>query len=265
MYTTFQVSPRQPLSGNRLSLIGVCICLLGAAPVESKTDDGVVDWSARIVRVVGVGTPNIVSNTGALTNDDLYKAARVDAEKRLRRALYQLPMGNGSRLGDLPALAPLLHKTVLRLVAKETLRFADGTVHLPVEASFAWVSERVGGRGRPSRAPTAPTEPTGIILELGSVVQPSIRALLVSANGLTVSAGTGTDPVGAHGLCWVRSRAEALVHPLAGERPLVLPAAVGSSGPGQIFRLGLDASRVFEPGGVPGGLVIVMPQGKRKR
>ena len=231
---------------------------MGAAPVETKTDDGVIDWGAREVRVIGVGTPRIVSNTGALTEKDLYQAARLDAERRLRSVLARIPIGNGTTLGELPKLAPILHRTVLQMKAGEARHFADGTIHIPASASFGWVSKSLGSEPEGS-SPRDETAPTGLVLELTSRVEPTIRALLVSAAGLTVSVGTSVDPVGAEGISWVYSKDEALAHPLAGVRPLVLPAAIGSSGPGQIFRLNVEAAPVFAPAGLAGGIVVVLP------
>jgi len=231
---------------------------LGAAPVEVKTDDGVIDWSERVVRVVGVGTPRVVSNTGALTEQDLYQAARIDAEKRLRRVLHRLRLGNGGTLGERDKVAPALHRTVLQLSAGATRHFSDGTIHIPAKASFAWVVKALGDDAK-DVIQRPPSGPTGLILELTARVEPTVRALLVSADGLTVSVGAHGDPVGGLGLVWVESKAAALNHPLAGERPLVLPAAIGSSGPGQIFRLNVEATPVFAPPGIAGGIVVIMP------
>lgn len=231
---------------------------MGAGPVETKTDDGVVDWSKRQVRVVGVGTPRVVSNTGALTDGDLYQAARLDAERRIRNLLKSLPVGNGTTLGDASVAAPQLHKSVVQLVAGATRHFSDGTIHIPAHASFDWVSVALGARTKPAQK-WADDAPTGLVLELTSAVEPTIQALLVSANGLTVSAGVQSDSVGGRGLAWVTTKAAALAHPLAGERPLVLPAAIGSSGPGQIFRLNVEAASVFASAGIQGGVVVVTP------
>ena len=145
------------------------------------------------------------------------------------------------------------------------LRPSDG-----VQASLLFVRPRLEspkafyfsvalGAGTKAAQKWADDAPTGLVLELTSVVEPTIQALLVSANGLTVSAGVQSDSVGARGLAWVTSKSAALAHPLAGERPLVLPAAIGSSGPGQIFRLNVEAASVFDAAGIQGGVVVVTP------
>jgi hypothetical protein len=113
-----------------------------------------VDWTAGVVRVLGVGTPRILSPTGGLLERDAIELAREDAFKRLRTAIAALPRPADAPGGAAP-LAAAVDRAVTLAVFTEPVFFADGTAHMTAEvALFA----AFGNRPPPADARVARVE-----------------------------------------------------------------------------------------------------------
>ena len=229
-------------------MVLLVLLLLGAGPVERKNDDGVVDWSARVIRVNGVGTPRILSPTGALTPKDPYAEARGDARARLKRLLARLRVEPGKRLSDYKALRGRSAAAVEGFTSTEARRFSDGTVHLPAQVTFDWVPAAVAGL---SPLPVE-GEVSGLVLRVEGKVQPRLRVRL-RGKARTVSAGFPGDPVGSGGVAWFHDEASALAWPGVGPKPRLATARVR----GGVLELVDTDAAVLD--GVPGGLALVSP------
>jgi hypothetical protein len=105
---------------------------LSAAPasqeVTVRVEEGLVNLSRAELRVVGVGTPRLLSPTGGLAKEELGQVARRDL---LRRIIHlQERLQGGDEGGGLTPCAPSeLKKTISQV---RPLRFSDGSVHLPL-------------------------------------------------------------------------------------------------------------------------------------
>lgn len=231
-----------------------------AEPVISTRGDAVIDWTARVVRVTGVGTPRVISPTGALTPDDLYATARADARDRVARALGEIPFEAGKTLREVEPLAAPRDAAARAYRSERTRHFSDGTVHLPVEADFSWVPaawapdpiDGVLTLGPP--APPGDDEPTGLVITLSGPAEPAIRVTLRGPDDVTTRLGLRGDPIGADGIIWVRDRADA-PDAFVGPRPrLVEGNALGRG----IIGVGEPDLDLFTTA-IPGGVVIVTP------
>lgn len=228
------------------------LVLLGATPpdpVVRKTDDGVVDWTARSVTAVGVGTPKIMSPTGSLTARDPYVVAREDAQARLERLLARLRVEPGTRLAGYETLKARRAAAVAESTTAEALRFSDGTVHLPVSAPFDWVPAALVGR----ESTLAPEDAvvTGLVVLVEGKVEPRLRVKL-SAGERSARAGFPDDPVGPGGVAWFHDATQAKAWPALGPRPRTVSAKVVKGA----LRLSDDDANVLD--GVPGGVALVV-------
>jgi len=229
------------------------LLLLGAAPGEPvlrKSEDGAVDWTARVVRATGVGTPKILSPTGALTPRDPYVVAREDARVRLERLLARLRVERGKRLSGYPELDARRGDALDGFTSAEALRFSDGTVHLPVSVPFDWVPAALAGRGPAAVASDAAV--TGLLLRVEGKLEPRLR-LVLRAGERTVKAGFPVDPLGATGVAFFRTVAEARAWPLLGARPREATAVVK----GRALQLAEPDADLLS--GVPGAIAVVLP------
>jgi hypothetical protein len=223
----------------RLGMLALCLIVL-ATPITVDSVDGQINWTARTVQVLGVGSPKILSHTGGITPEDPMTAAKADAQKRLRRLLKTLPdqtQALDARFGasaDAPAWGDARY-------------FSDGTVHQPATASFAL-----------SKVPRAvdPLAPTGLIIELSADIDPRLRVTLLADGGGPILAGMPTDRVAPAGVVWVRTGLEAEQLKHVGPQPLLLKGEPGDR-PGQI-RLGADAKAALARNSL-GGIVVVLP------
>lgn len=296
---------RRSLSMVPLCVVPLCVGLLTAAPpslglapvaqaapdetkapagddanVVTRIDGARIDWTARVVRVTGVGTPRVLSPTGAITEDDPYEAARADAEARLNRALGGIPVDGGRRLRAMGRLTDARRAAARRYTSARTLHFSDGTVHLPAAAGFEWVPTEwpleapstpaehaqgatgreapAAGQGAPAAVDPAGAEtPTGLVIELDAAVEPALRLELSGPDGQTLMAGVRGDRLGARGVVWVRRADDPRAVAWAGERPLVVkgaPAKVGR--PGAILVGGGAAALTGAP---VSAIVVVSP------
>lgn len=263
---TSPASHRRRSNGSRG--LALALLLIGApalaAPVLTETDDGVIDWTARKVDAVGVGTPRIISSTGALTPREPYDVAREDAEKRIVRLLARLPVDGKRRLRDLDPLDDRRTAVAKAHVAAETRHFSDGTVHLPASASFAWVAAEwpVEEPAKPG-APIAPVGPpmpgpTGVIVKLDAAVEPAVRLQLTTPAGVALHAGTAHDPLGPAGAVFARDLADVDLAALVGDAPLTVEAKPGK-GRGSITVP--DEALVGRR--IPGAIVILLPEAGR--
>ena len=83
----FQASRRRPLSGNKALVVVALVLGVGSvsfsAPIIQTNEAGTVDWTTGMIRVVGVGTPRVLSALAGVTDSDLSRAADVDGHSRL--------------------------------------------------------------------------------------------------------------------------------------------------------------------------------------
>lgn len=245
-----------------LILLGLVAVSHAGEPVVTKTDDGVIDWTTRTLRAVGVGTPEIISPTGALTPREPYDVARDDAEKRIARLLARVPADGKRRLRDLDPLDDRREAVAKAFTADESRHFADGTVHLPASADFGWVAAAwptetpppAEGEGTPvAVGPPAPGA-TGLVIELSGPIDPAIRLALSTPAGVGLTAGTAHDPLGPGGTWYARDAADLDFKALVGEAPLITKAAPGAGrGAVKLPDEALVGRRL------PGAVVILLP------
>ncbi len=244
-------------------LLGLCAGLANAAPVLTKTDDGVIDWTARMIRAVGVGTPQVLSPTGALTPREPYDVARADAEKRIARVLARIPVDARRRLRDLDPLDARRQAVAKAFTADDSRHFADGTVHLPASASFAWVAAEwpEGGAGEGPEQPAAPLVgpplpgPTGLVIKLDRAVEPTVRLRLETPDGKALPAGTHRDPLGPRGIVYATRPSDVDLAALVGDAPLTVTAAPGD-GRGALVL----ADETLAGLRLPGAVLVLMPE-----
>lgn len=223
---------------------------VAAEPVVTEHPDGVIDWTARRARVVGVGTPLILSPTGAVTRDDLHEKARADAAARMARLLRAVPVGGGQTAGQVAGLDAAREAATRAMQPGEAIDFSDGTVHEPVEAELAWVAA-----AWPASEATVPRgEVTGLVITLAGEAQPAARVELRGPDGARAMAGARGDRLGPAGLVWARSPGDAPAA-FVGPQPRTVAGTAGGEGS---IELGADAADLFTGPGVGGGLVIVL-------
>lgn len=220
-------------------MLALCLIIL-AAPITVSGVDGEIDWTARTVRVLGVGTPRILSHTGGITPTDPMTAAKADARQRLRRMLGGLP-------DQTPAVRDRFRTAAENPRWGEPRYFSDGTVHQPAVASF--------GLAKVPRA-VDPLAPTGLIIELSADIDPRLQISLLADGDAPVPAGMPTDRVAPAGVVWVRGTVEPDQLKHVGPQPLLLKGEPGDA-PGQI-RLGADAKAALARNSL-GGVVVVLP------
>lgn len=214
-----------------------------AEPVVTVHADGVIDWSARVVRVVGVGTPRVLSPTGALTSEDLEASARNDAVARMARALADVPFDSGRSLGSVAAFDTTREAAARGIRVGAARHFSDGTVHVPAEVDFPGIVD--AGRAAALAAAVGPAEATGWVVVLSGVMAPTLRVELRGA-------GVTLDGVGA---MWVRDRGDVPAGFL-GDRPRTIGGRAVGSG---VIEVGEDAADLLAGGRASGRLVIVLP------
>lgn len=230
-----------------------------ADPVVTKTDDGVIDWTARTLSAVGVGTPAVLSPTGALTPREPYDVARTDAEKRIARLLARVPVDRTRRLRDLDPLDERRQAVAKTFTAEASRHFADGTVHLPARVPLAWIAAEWPAESAESPAAPPPVGPpapgpTGLVVELAEPIEPTVRLSLRLPSKTTLTAGTARDPIGATGAYYVYDPADLDLKTLVGASPLTVKGRAGD-GRGTIELS--DASLLGRR--VPGAVVVVLP------
>ncbi len=241
------------MAGVRWAAAALALALVGAAPVEETTDDGTIDWTHGTVRALGVGTPRILSPTGALTDGDPYEIAKGDAQARLRRLLARVRLDAAARLGQVETLTPALDAAVRAYRADAARTFSDGTVHLPARVDLAWIPAAVAG-APPPRLPAEAGAPTGLVVQVEGGASPALRVRLTGPDGASVFAGLPTDPIGAEGVAWVRDATDA-PEGLVGDRPARITAR--AAGRGVLAVAGGDVAPLFL-GRIRGGLVVVI-------
>lgn len=236
-----------------------------ADPVVTRTDDGVIDWTHREVRATGVGTPRILSPTGALTPREPYDVARADAEARIERLLARLPVDAKRRLREVDALDAQRAAATRAFTGDESRHFSDGTVHLPARASFAWVADgwpaeakrtANGAAGEPAPpivGPPAPG-PSGLIIELSGPVEPAVRLRLEPKGGAPIHAGTARDPIGPRGVVWARAGDGIDRTAIVGDAPVTISGQPG--GERGVIALAADA---LPTASLPGAVLVLLP------
>lgn len=264
----------------RALALAIALVLLGAAPVESVREEGTIDWSALQLRVVGVGRPGIISPTASVTSGDLREAARAEARSRLERLLAAVPVDHQRRVDDLPLQSEARSTALRGLRFEPAMNFSDGSVHVRAQLDLEWIREALASGASPggdgSDADFVPAmdemdavdgpKPTGLILIAQGDARPALRIRLREIDGeRAVWVGLPGDPLGARGLTWVHSKADARGHRLAGDRPVTLTVTVSGEGQDGILYLPPAATaRVFGGGHVPvgtfGGGVVVVTQ-----
>jgi hypothetical protein len=143
-----------------------------------------VDWTTGIVRVMGVGTPRILSPTGGLLERDAIELAREDAFLRLRKAFMSLPRPAEPPGGPTP-LAAAADRAVTLAVFSEPLFFADGTAHMTADvALFAALGSR-----------PVPTDARVLRVEAPAGFTPCVQVRLEAPGSAAVYAGLPGDAV----------------------------------------------------------------------
>ncbi|MCB9552964.1 MAG: hypothetical protein H6705_14025 [Myxococcales bacterium] len=210
-----------------------------------------IDWTARVARVVGVGTPRILSPTGAVTGEDLHDKAREDAAARMTRLLRAVPVGGGETAGQVAALDAAREAATRAMRAGEVIDFSDGTVHQPAEVTLDWVAA-----AWPAGEATVPGDAaTGIVITLSGEAQPTARVELRGSAGAKGTAGARGDRLAPAGLVWARAIDDAPAG-FVGERPRAVAGEAAGEG---IIALGEDAADLFTGPGIGGGLVVLVP------
>jgi hypothetical protein len=160
-------------------LAALLTLLWGSAAVAGPPVVG-MDWPTGRLRVLGVGTPRLLSPTGSLLLEDATELARAHARRRLAEAMLALPVPAGEAEGA-RQMAAGRAAGLVRFGTPRT--FSDGTVHLPAELDvFAAL-----GHGSPPAEPalTVPA-PVGFT--------PCMRLLLRGPVGEATGAGLPGDP-----------------------------------------------------------------------
>lgn len=242
-----------------------------AEPVITTTDDGVIDWTRREVRANGVGTPRVISPTGGLTPREPYAVARADAERRISALLARLPIEGKTRLRGVAALTEARKSAARSYSSSSAKHFSDGTVHLPVSASFAWVAESWPGEaeGRASDQEEPPTAPpvvgppmpgsTGLLIRVAGPVRPAVRLTLTGKAG-TARAGTVADALAPGGVIWARGASAEAYAEHIGNAPRVVEARGGADA-GHLILADADAD-LLEAATVAGGVLVLLPPEK---
>ncbi len=237
-------------------------------------DDGQIDWTRGQLRVVGVGTPRVLSPSGGITDGDPYQVAVTDARRRLARLLERVRLDAQGLYGRRPALSGAGQRALEGFTSEGARRFSDGTVHVPAALSLDWLPAAVGEPPAPEdpsvfTGPPLPPEvversadlPTGLILTVEGALPPSTRLRLAvppPAAGLdggppptpapaqaAVYVGWLGDAAGTVGLRWFHA-GDPAIEALVGARPVRLTAA--AQGPGRVQLA--DAASVARLAGV---------------
>ena len=218
-----------------------------AAPIVVDLPTGQIDWTDRTVSVLGVGTPKILSHTGGMTAVDPLEAAAADAKARLTALLANLPVGAAQVAESVPALRARFEEAAAGAQQQTPRYFSDGTVHLPVTATFA-----------SPQVPRAvdPLAPTGLIIRLSGDIDPRLQIALVADGGAPILAGLPGQRVAPAGIIWVRGEPSAVHLEHVGPQPLQIKGEPGDQ-VGHI-KLGADMLPVLSRNSL-GGIVVVLP------
>ncbi|MCA9546496.1 MAG: hypothetical protein KC613_18955 [Myxococcales bacterium] len=253
-----------------LRLAVMALALLGLAatpdPILQRDDDGTIDWTAAELRVLGVGTPRILSPNGAMTDGDPYEVAVADARQRLGRLLERIRVDADRRLGRIPELGERRSQALDGLRSPGPQRFSDGTVHLVASLDLTWLPEALGesppldaldtfvGPPLPDAIVLAdPRLPTGLILVIDGPLSPSLR-LQIDRGDDPLWVGLRGDAAGRTGLRWFREGDPAIAARV-GPRPVRLQGA--PLGVGRIrLSEGMDPSQLARVADLPAAVVL---------
>jgi hypothetical protein len=205
------------------------------SPAPAEPAPNGMDWGAGRLRVLGVGTPRLLSPTGSLLLEDATELARDHARRRLAEALLALPVADGD--ADARSARQAAAARVPGLVRfGEPRAFSDGTIHLPAEVD---VPAALGHGVAASEPEMALHAPPGFI--------PCLRLRLQRRDGTTSTAGLPGDPTPhlRYGFTPAGSTPAVPVPSMAAPCTLTLDAA-----PPRSLRIMLSAPSVV-PTGVP--------------
>ena len=198
---TFQVNRRQPLSGSNGWLV-VCVITLSVsqsfgAPVLQKTSVGTIDWTSGLIRVVGVGTPRLLSATAGVTEGSLTRLAKADGQKRLKTILDNFcPVvrnGEKTRVGGCLKSAELG-------IPSTPLRMSDGSIHQVFTLPF----DTIFGADNQSVNPKDITQPTALLVRMrNEAVKPTSAVIFVADTDSPIVAGGKHGAIGRRGIRWV--------------------------------------------------------------
>ena len=196
---TFPASRRQPLSGNNtyaLAALIICFALSAqATPYLQRSPAGTINWTQGVIRVVGVGTPKVLSATAGVTEGDLSRMAKVDAHTRLKEILKTICPGGSAastKTGRACATSAELG------VPENPIRMSDGTIHQAFTLPFS----KIGPQGVRSK-PTSKDEPTGLLIRLEQpVTAPVLMMQIQLKNGRKIGIGPMSDSLGQNGILW---------------------------------------------------------------
>lgn len=164
-----------------------------AAPLITEGAFGVVDWSSGEARVVGVGTPRLLSTTGGLTDADLREMAQKDAESRLTRAMLALPVSPQRTLARLPQWAAKVRQSVRRFRTQAIRSGSDGTIHLDARLTFEHLFSVV----KPARATPGGQRDAQVPvlrLRIGQAIEPCMRVVVRFGDEAPVLFGLPESP-----------------------------------------------------------------------
>ncbi|MEE2785972.1 MAG: hypothetical protein VX589_01445 [Myxococcota bacterium] len=180
---TFQVNHQRPLSGNRRFLWGVLATFIAggvahSAPFVQRLPGGEINWSSGTIEVVGVGTPTILSASGAVSQGDLIQQAARNGQQKMRAILRaicpRLFDGGQQQNGDYDNCVNSAETSLIGRLRQ----FSDGSIHRRQTLLFSKLLSHYRARA-PQRG-----EPTGESGELersapGSVTPARARLRII--------------------------------------------------------------------------------------
>ncbi len=226
-----------------ITLPALAALLLGAGPVIQTVEDGSIDWSNGEARVLGVGTPRILSATGSITAFDPFLKADQDARERLGRVLKALPLDASGRVGNTPDLAEAADRFALEAPLRKPTAFSDGTVHQRGNGDILWLVGTIKTshwQGPLQVVPTV-TPAEAVLIVVDGSLPPALRMTTEDGSGAyRFSLGLPGDLLGGDGISWHHTEDAAL-------------QMLGS--PSQVLRVVAQPSK----SGAPGALVVEQP------
>jgi hypothetical protein len=163
-------------------------------PVSRPAGPGTVDWSGRVVQVLGVAAPYVKSATVVFAPEAPDEVARADAARKMLAAVTSLRTRGAGTVADLAhgdeELLSRLDALARKFEVGPVRRFSDGGIELAARLSLDAIAAEVGA---PAPAPVAPGAP-GLIVDASLVRDfvPSMLPSLATAEGVLLADGGAT-------------------------------------------------------------------------